>query len=82
MPNYEDAGLGDDEQYVVVVIASDDATGAGITIDGEDPIQTSMKTVTVTVEDMDELGVITTSPKTPMWVVPCRPPCPMATCRS
>ena len=62
-PNYEDDGLGADKTYTVVVVASDDATGAGI--DAEDPIMPSTKTVTVTVEDVEEPGAITTSPKNP-----------------
>ena len=64
-PNYEDDGLGSDKTYTVVVIASDDALGGGIDTDGEDPIRTSMKTVTVTVEDVEENGAITTIPKYP-----------------
>ena len=67
-PNYEDeTAPGPDSQYMVVVVASDDAPGAGIGTapDGEDPIGTSEKTVTVTVEDEEETGVITTSPKNP-----------------
>ena len=62
-PNYEDDGLGEDKTYTVVVVASDDAPGAGI--DPEDPIMPSTKTVTVTVEDVEEPGAITTSPKNP-----------------
>ena len=63
-PNYEDdTGLGSDREYKVQVIASDDASGAGIA--AEDPIQTSMKTVTVTVTDVEELGAITWTPKYP-----------------
>ena len=62
-PNYEDDGLGTDKTYTVVVVASDDAPGAGI--DAEDPIMPSTKTVTVTVEDVEEPGAITTSPKNP-----------------
>ena len=64
-PNYEDdVGLGPDKTYTVVVVAADDAPGAGIPTE-EDPIRTSMKTVTVTVEDVEEKGAITTSPKNP-----------------
>ena len=64
-PNYEDdVGLGPDKTYTVVVVAADDAPGAGIPTE-EDPIRTSMKTVTVTVEDVEEKGAITTSPKYP-----------------
>ena len=64
MPNYEDdTGLGPDGEYEVQVVASDDAPGAGIT--AEDPIQTSMKTVTVIVTDVEELGAITWTPKYP-----------------
>ena len=62
-PDYEDDALGSDKQYKVIVVASDDAPGAGIT--GEDPILTDTKTVTVTVEDVEEGGVITTTPKNP-----------------
>ena len=63
-PNYEDdTGLGSDREYKVQVIASDDASGAGIA--AEDPIRTSMKTVTVTVTDVEELGAITWTPKNP-----------------
>ena len=63
-PNYEDdAVLGSDRQYTVVVVASDDAPGAGIT--DEDPIMSSMKTVTVTVTDVEEPGTITLAPKYP-----------------
>ena len=65
-PNYEDdAGLGPDRMYTVVVMASDDAPGAGISSGEEDPIITSSKTVTVTVEDVEEQGAITTTPKYP-----------------
>ena len=63
-PNYEDeTGLGPDKEYKVQVVASDDALGAGITT--EDPIMTSMKTVTVTVTDVEEVGAITWTPKYP-----------------
>ena len=62
-PDYEDdTGLGSDKQYTVVVVASDDAAGAGF---DEDPIVTSMKTVTVTVTDKEEPGTITLTPKYP-----------------
>ena len=65
-PDYEDEGLGDDKiAYTVIVVASDDAPGAGIGATEEDPIKTSTKTVTVTVEDVEETGAITTSPKNP-----------------
>ena len=64
-PNYEDTGLGANKQYIVVVVASDDAPGAGINANDEDPIKTSMKTVTVTVTDMEETGTITLAPKNP-----------------
>ena len=57
-PDYETK-----DSYTVLVVASDDAPGAGIT--GEDPVQNSMKTVTVTVEDVEEQGTITTTPKNP-----------------
>ena len=68
-PNYEaDTVLDSDRQYMVVVVASDDAPGAGIT--GEDPIMSSMKTVTVTVTDVEERGTITLAPKYPMWAMP------------
>ena len=43
----------------------DDASGAGITDADEDPIGTSMKTVTLTVEDVEEKGSIITLPKYP-----------------
>ena len=70
-PDYEDnTGLGSDKTYTVVVVASDDAPGAGITAGDEDPVRDSMKTVTVTVEDVEEPGVITTSPKNPHVDVP------------
>ena len=63
-PNYEDdLGLGDDGSYTVVVEASDDAPGAGI--NEEDPVKISTKAVTVTVEDVEEIGKITTLPKYP-----------------
>ena len=55
--------LGDDKQYMVIVVASDDAPGAGIA--GEDPIMSSMKTVTVIVTDVEEPGTITLAPKYP-----------------
>ena len=64
-PDYEGDGLGVDKQYMVAVVASDDAPGAGIAADSEDPIKTSMKTVTVTVTDMEETGTITLVPKYP-----------------
>ena len=70
-PNYEDdVGLGSGKTYTVVVVASDDAPGAGIDPGEEDPIRTSMKTVTVTVEDVEEPGAITTSPKNPHVAFP------------
>ena len=63
-PNYETKA-----SYTFTVVASDDASGAGIGTDGdggdEDPIKSSMKTVTVTVEDVEETGSITTSPMYP-----------------
>ena len=67
-PDYEatgDEALGDDGQYVVVVVASDDAPGAGIGTDpgDEDPVGRSMKTVTLTVENVDEPGTITVDRK-------------------
>ena len=63
-PNYEDdTGLGSDKQYTVVVVASDDAPGAGV--DTEDDIKDSMKTVTVIVTDIEETGTITLVPKYP-----------------
>ena len=65
-PNYEDAeGLGSDRQFMVVVVASDDAEGAGITFEEEDLVGMSEKTVIVTVEDVEEAGTITISPKYP-----------------
>ena len=68
-PDYEADGgirrLVIDGQYVVVVVASDDAPGAGIGTDpdGEDPVGSSMKTVTLTVENVDEPGTITVNRK-------------------
>ena len=74
-PNYED-----DTQYMVVVVASDDAPGAGIP-DTEDPIMSSMKTVTVTVTDVGEPGTITLAPKYPHVGNPVTPTLMMATGR-
>ena len=59
-PDYEVA-----TEYTVVVVASDDAPGAGIGTNDEDPIKASMKTVTVTVTDKEEPGTITLAPKYP-----------------
>ena len=65
-PDYEDnTGLGPDKEYTVIVVASDDAPGAGIDNNEEDLIKTSLKTVTVTVTDMEETGTITLAPKYP-----------------
>ena len=64
-PDYEDEGLGPEKEYTVIVVASDDAPGAGIDDNEEDLIKTSMKTVTVTVTDMEETGTITLAPKYP-----------------
>ena len=47
------------------MVASDDAPGAGIASNNEDLIMTSMKTVTVTVTDVEETGIITLTPKNP-----------------
>ena len=62
-PDYE--GLDTEKQYTVIVVASDDAPGAGIAAGDEDPIKTSMKIVTVTVTDVEETGTITLAPKYP-----------------
>ena len=73
-PDYEAAGdeaLGDDKQYVVhsQLPPTTPPARASTEPDDEDPIKTSMKTVTVKVtEDVEETGTITTWHRsTPMW---------------
>ena len=50
--------VGTDNEYNIVVVASDDAPGAGTT---DDPIEMGYKKVVVTVTDVDEPGMVSLS---------------------
>ena len=62
-PDHEDADdVDDDNVYNIVVVASDDAPGAGTDVNGT---QIGYKRVVITVTDKDEPGVVTLSSRQP-----------------
>ena len=61
-PNFEMAGdVGTNNEYEVVVVASDDARGAALAQNGDDIREMAYHKVTVTVTDVDEDGSVSLS---------------------